>query len=209
MSDCLLASVCISDIDDVGMIQEQLMVRLRKFQFADFADVYAIYADAVVKGTGSYEIEPPTMTDMRGRLTMLIAQGFPLIVAEEGNRVLGYAYGSYFRMRPAYRWMVEDSIYIAQEARGRGVGKLLLSELIKQCSALGFRQMIAVIGDAKDNLGSVHLHASLGFCECGRIKGSGFKHERWLDTLLMQLELNEGDRVPAGKPPFVQSFQHQ
>lgn len=179
------------------------MVSVRKFQFSDFADVYAIYADAVEKGTGSYETEPPTMTDMRGRLTMLIAQGFPLIVAVEGHQVLGYAYGSYFRTRPAFRWMVEDSIYIAEEARGQGIGKLLLAELIKKCAALGFRQMLSVIGDAEGNIGSVRLHESQGFVECGRIKGSGFKHERWLDTLLMQLELNEGDKIPAGKPPFA------
>ncbi|MGU3574251.1 N-acetyltransferase family protein [Brucellaceae bacterium C25G] len=178
------------------------MVHVRKFQFSDFADVYAIYADAVEKGTGSYEIEPPTIADMRGRLTMLVAQGFPLIVAVEDDQVLGYAYGSYFRPRPAFRWMVEDSIYIAEQARGKGIGKLLLKELIKQCTSLGFRQMVSVIGDAEGNVGSVCLHASLGFHECGRIQGSGFKHERWLDTLLMQLELNEGDRVPAGKPPI-------
>lgn len=182
-----------------------LMPVVRDFQPADIETITTIYTDAVLTGAGSYEIEPPTMDEMAKRFSAFVEQGFPILVAEEEGRILGYAYASYFRVRPAYRWLAEDSIYIAPNAKGKGVGKLLLRELIARISALGFRQLLAVIGDGEHNIGSVRLHESLGFTHCGRIKGSGFKHGRWLDTVLMQLPLNGGRTTEPGMPPLSSS----
>ncbi|MBB5700271.1 phosphinothricin acetyltransferase [Ochrobactrum daejeonense] len=176
---------------------------IRDFSPADIDTITAIYTDAVLTGAGSYEIEPPTLDAMRQRFRDFVEQGFPILVAEEEGRVLGYAYASYFRARPAYRWLAEDSIYIAPEAKGKGIGKLLLRELIERVTALGFRQLLAVIGDGEQNIGSVRLHESLGFAHCGRIEGSGFKHGRWLDTVLMQLPLNGGRSMEPGTPPLT------
>ncbi|EFM58716.1 phosphinothricin N-acetyltransferase [Brucella sp. BO2] len=175
---------------------------IRDFQLADIETITAIYTQAVLTGTGSYEIEPPTMDEMAKRFATFADQGFPILVAEADGRVLGYAYASYFRVRPAYRWLAEDSIYIAPDAKGQGIGKLLLRELIARISALGFRQLLAVIGDGEHNIGSVKLHESLGFTHCGRIEGSGFKHGRWLDTVLMQLPLNGGRSTEPGPSPL-------
>ncbi|UWF66662.1 MULTISPECIES: GNAT family N-acetyltransferase [unclassified Brucella] len=175
---------------------------IRDFQPADIETITAIYTQAVLTGTGSYEIEPPTMDEMAKRFAAFADQSFPILVAEADGRVLGYAYASYFRVRPAYRWLAEDSIYIAPDAKGQGIGKLLLRELIARISALGFRQLLAVIGDGEHNIGSVKLHESLGFTHCGRIKGSGFKHGRWLDTVLMQLPLNGGRSTEPGPSPL-------
>ena len=136
---------------------------------------------------------------MTKRFDAIAASGFPYLVAHIDGRVLGYAYASHFRTRPAYRFMVEDSIYIAPDAQGQGLGTLLLGELLARCEAHGFRQMMAVIGDCAVNLASARLHAAMGFVECGRIKGSGFKFGRWCDTLLMQRALNGGaDTLPEG-----------
>lgn len=178
------------------------MTVIRDFQPADIETITAIYTQAVLTGTGSYEIEPPTMDEMAKRFAAFADQGFPILVAEADGRVLGYAYASYFRVRPAYRWLAEDSIYIAPDAKGQGIGKLLLRELIARISALGFRQLLAVIGDGEHNIGSVKLHESLGFTHCGRIEGSGFKHGRWLDTVLMQLPLNGGRSTEPGPSPL-------
>ncbi|WP_105985111.1 MULTISPECIES: GNAT family N-acetyltransferase [unclassified Brucella] len=178
------------------------MLVIRDFQPADIETITAIYTQAVLTGTGSYEIEPPTMDEMAKRFAAFADQGFPILVAEADGRVLGYAYASYFRVRPAYRWLAEDSIYIAPDAKGQGIGKLLLRELIARISALGFRQLLAVIGDGEHNIGSVKLHESLGFTHCGRIEGSGFKHGRWLDTVLMQLPLNGGRSTEPGPSPL-------
>ncbi|QNQ61673.1 N-acetyltransferase family protein [Brucella sp. 6810] len=175
---------------------------IRDFQPVDIETITAIYTQAVLTGTGSYEIEPPTMDEMAKRFATFADQGFPILVAEADGRVLGYAYASYFRVRPAYRWLAEDSIYIAPDAKGQGIGKLLLCELIARISALGFRQLLAVIGDGEHNIGSVKLHESLGFTHCGRIEGSGFKHGRWLDTVLMQLPLNGGRSTEPGPSPL-------
>src|SRR5690606_19462093 len=122
------------------------------------------------------------------------AQGYPYIAAEdETGRLIGYAYASAFRTRPAYRWLVEDSIYLSPEARGKGTGKALLRELLGRCEALGFRQMVAVIGGASP--ASVSVHKSLGFEMTGTLKGTGFKHGRWLDTVLMQIALGDGTKT--------------
>ncbi|MGU3401492.1 N-acetyltransferase family protein [Brucellaceae bacterium D45D] len=178
------------------------MPLIRDFQLADIEAITAIYAHAVLNEGGSYEIEAPSRAEMEHRFAAIREQGFPILVAEKDGQVLGYAYAGYFRLRPAFRWLAEDSIYIAPSAKGRGIGKLLLRELITRLTGLGFRQLLAVIGDGERNIGSVKLHESLGFTHSGQIEGSGFKHGRWLDTVLMQLPLNGGRSTLADEPPL-------
>jgi phosphinothricin acetyltransferase len=176
-----------------------MTLTVRPAQLADIPAITAIYAHAVLNGTASYEYDPPSLDEMTKRFDAIAASGFPYLVAHIDGRVLGYAYASHFRTRPAYRFMVEDSIYIAPDAQGQGLGTLLLGELLARCETQGFRQMMAVIGDCAVNLASARLHAAMGFVECGRIKGSGFKFGRWCDTLLMQRALNGGaDTLPEG-----------
>lgn len=168
-------------------------ITIRPAKLADIAAITAIYGHAVRTGTASYEYDPPDEAEMAKRFDAVAAGGYPWLAAVTADGVLaGYAYMSAFRTRPAYRFMVEDSIYIAPDFQGRGVGRLLLERLIAEATRLDFRQMIAVIGDGGVNLASVRLHAALGFEHCGRIAGSGFKHGRWCDTILMQLALNGG-----------------
>jgi phosphinothricin acetyltransferase len=164
---------------------------IRNATAADLPAITEIYRDSVLNGTASYEITPPDLAEMASRQSGIVDKGYPYIVAEaEDGTLLGYAYASAFRTRPAYRWLVEDSIYLAPEARGRGVGKALLRELLVRCEALGFRQMVAVIGGASP--ASVAVHKTLGFELTGTLKGTGFKHGKWLDTVLMQIALGEG-----------------
>jgi len=173
-------------------------IRIRAATLADLPAITAIYGHAVLNGTASYEYDAPSLAEMSARHAAITGASFPYIIAYADSRVLGYAYASHFRTRPAYRFMVEDSIYIAPEAQGQGIGTLLLGELLARCEALGFRQIIAVIGDAARNLPSARLHAAMGFSECGRIQSSGFKFNRWCDTLLMQRALNGGiDTLPV------------
>lgn len=172
-------------------------VRIRPTQESDVGTITAIYAEAVLTGTASYEIDAPDQSEMLRRWQAL--DGFPHMVATSGGGdVLGYAYAGPYRARPAYRFTVEDSIYVEPAAQGMGIGGLLLRELVAASAARGFRQMIAVIGGAGENLASVALHRSCGFREIGVIEGSGFKRGRWLDTLLMQLALGEGGTTPPG-----------
>ncbi|MGV8937666.1 MAG: GNAT family N-acetyltransferase [Allorhizobium sp.] len=164
---------------------------LRDAVSADIASIAEIYADAVRTGTASYELLAPGGPEMQQRFAAITGQGYPyLVVQSEDGALLGYAYASAFRTRPAYRWLVEDSIYLAASARRRGLGKLLLRELVARSTALGFRQMVAVIGGASP--ASVALHAACGFEMTGTLKGTGFKHGKWLDTVLMQLALGDG-----------------
>ncbi|SIQ68465.1 phosphinothricin acetyltransferase [Rhizobium sp. RU35A] len=168
-----------------------MTLRLRDALPADLPAITEIYRDSVLNGTASYEILPPDAAEMAARFEAITGKGYPYIVAEaEEGTLLGYAYASAFRTRPAYRWLVEDSIYLAADARGRGIGKMLLAGLIDRTTALGFRQMAAVIGGASP--ASVALHAALGFEMVGRMKGTGYKHGQWLDTVFMQRELGEG-----------------
>lgn len=175
---------------------------IRAASEADLDGITAIYAEAVRQGTASYELEPPDLAEMSSRFAALTGQGYPYLAAEAGGVLLGYAYAGPFRPRRAYRFMVEDSIYLAPEARGRGVGRLLLSRLVGEATRLGFRQMTAVIGDGQTNLASVRLHAAAGFRHVGTLEGSGYKHGRWLDTVFMQLTMNGG----TGTPPDPQSL---
>jgi L-amino acid N-acyltransferase YncA len=165
---------------------------IRPTESGDLSAITAIYGDAVLTGTASYELEAPSEAEMTRRWRELIERRFPHIVAADGSTVLGYAYAGPYRPRPAYRYAVEDSIYLAPTAQRRGIGRALLTELIVRSEALGFRQMIAVIGGGTEHPASVGLHVAMGFRQIGVIEGSGFKHGRWLDTVLMQRALGAG-----------------
>jgi L-amino acid N-acyltransferase YncA len=167
-------------------------ILLRSVLPTDLDRITEIYADAVIHGTASYELEPPSMAEMISRFKALTEGGFPCVVAENHAGLLGYAYAGPFRPRPAYRFIVEDSIYIAPEAKGKGIGRMLLERLIAEAESSGFRQMIAVIGDGSPDSPSVKLHEKLGFRHSGMLQGSGYKHGRWLDTVFMQLPMNGG-----------------
>jgi L-amino acid N-acyltransferase YncA len=166
---------------------------LRDATEADLDRITEIYADAVVHGTATYELEPPSHAEMTARFATLKAVDYPYIVADTERGVVGYAYAGPFRARPAYRFIVEDSIYIAHEAKGRGLGKMLLQQLIVESRQRGFRQLVAVIGDGSASSPSVRLHERLGFRHSGVLQGSGYKHGRWLDTTFMQLPMNGGN----------------
>ena len=167
-------------------------ILIRSATAVDLDRITEIYADAVTNGAASYELESPSRTEMEARFASLREGGFPYIVAEDGGRIAAYAYAGPFRPRPAYRFVVENSIYVAPEAKGRGIGRLLLERLIVEAEKLGFRQMIAVIGDGHAESASVKLHERMGFRHGGRLEGSGYKHGRWLDTAFMQLSMNGG-----------------
>lgn len=160
---------------------------------ADLPAITTIYTDAVSHGTGTFELEPPSLAEMAQRRRDVLAKGLPWLVAEAGGQVLGYAYANPFRPRQAFRFCVEDSIYLHPDARARGTGKLLLAELIARCEAVGARQMVAVIGDSA-NQGSVALHTRLGFEHTGTLLSVGWKFDRWLDVVMMQRPLGLGER---------------
>jgi len=158
---------------------------------ADIAAVTRIYAEAVRHGTASFELEPPDETEMARRFRSLLEGGYPYLAAEIDGTVVGFAYAGPYRPRPAYRFSVEDSIYIDPSAQRRGIGRALLERLIADATGLGFRQMIAVIGDSSQTP-SIELHRALGFRLIGAIENVGFKFDRWLDTVLMQRALGPG-----------------
>lgn len=171
------------------------MVAIRAAARADLPAITAIYADAVRNGSASYELDPPSLAEMTARFDTLLSGGYPYLTAEEDGVLLGYAYAGPFRPRAAYRFMVEDSIYLAPAARGRGLGAMLLAHLVEAVRALGFRQIVAVIGDGSPRSPSVRLHERMGFIHSGTLTGSGYKHGRWLDTIFMQLAMNGGNSV--------------
>lgn len=175
--------------------REQPAFFLRSCEETDMPAITAIYAQAVLHGSASFELEPPTLADMQARRCTLLAANYPYIVAEAAGEVAGYAYAGAWRARPAYGATVEDSIYVNPAFQGRGVGRALLDALIDECTARGFRQMIAVIGDSQ-NAGSVAVHRAAGFEMTGTLKSVGWKHGRWLDTVLMQRALGPGDTTP-------------
>ncbi|HEY7549808.1 MAG TPA: GNAT family N-acetyltransferase [Hyphomicrobiaceae bacterium] len=159
---------------------------------ADVAAIAAIYRPAVLHGTASFELEPPDEAEMLRRFTAVTAAGYPYFVATLDERVVGYAYASAYRTRPAYRFTVENSVYIAPDAQGKGVGGALLKMLVAASTAKGYRLMVAVIGDSR-NFASIALHRSAGFKFCGTIHSVGYKFGRWLDSVIMELPLGEGD----------------
>lgn len=162
----------------------------------DLPRIQSIYAFHVEHGTASFELEPPDLAEIAARRANVLANGFPYLVATIDDEVVGYAYANFFRTRPAYRFTLENSIYIDDARRGQGIGGRLLAQLLERCAAVGCRQMIAVIGDSA-NTGSIALHASQGFRFAGVLRSSGWKFNRWLDTVLMQRELGPGDRAAA------------
>ena len=163
------------------------------------AAVTAIYGNAVLNGTGTFELVPPDVDDMTTRHARITAGGYPYLVAADADGPVGFAYAFAYRDRPAYRFTVEDSVYVREGAQGRGIGKLLIGALVAQTTALGFRQMVAVIGDS-DNTASIRLHAQAGFDHAGLLRAAGWKSGRWLDVVLMQRGLGEsGATAPTGR----------
>jgi phosphinothricin acetyltransferase len=159
----------------------------------DLPAIQSIYGHHVMHGLASFEEVAPPLEEMRRRFEDITRQGFPYLVAEQrGGEILGYGYCSLYRTRSAYRHTLEDSIYVKQGQQGKGVGKAVLKELIARCTALNYRQIIAVIGDSA-NAGSIKLHASLGFVRAGLLRSTGFKFGRWVDSVYMQLPLGPGD----------------
>jgi L-amino acid N-acyltransferase YncA len=170
-------------------------VIVRAAQPGDIASITRIYAHAVEHGTASFETEPPDEAEMARRQRALLAKAYPYIVAEAAGAVAGYAYAGPYRDRRAYDWCVEDSIYVAPEFHRKGIGRSLLTRLIADAEARNYRQMLGVIGDSA-NTASVAVHAALGFRLIGTFQSIGFKHGRWLDTVLMQRELGSGATAP-------------
>jgi L-amino acid N-acyltransferase YncA len=162
---------------------------------ADIAAITRIYAHAVEHGTATFEIEPPDATEMARRLQALQQNGYPYLVAERAGSIAGYAYAGPYRARPAYHWSVEDSIYVAPDMQRQRVGSQLLAQLIEAAASRGFRQMIAVIGDSAQTP-SIAVHERAGFAHIGTLQSVGFKHGRWLDTVLMQRALGSGAALP-------------
>ena len=171
------------------------MPLIRPSSDADVPAIAAIYAHHVLHGTGTFETEPPSPADMAGRRADVLAKGLPYLVAEQDGQVLGFAYCTWFKPRPAYRFSAEDSIYLAADQPGRGLGRLLLSELAAQAEQAGVRKLIAVIGDSA-NAGSVGVHRAMGFQQVGVLSACGWKFDRWLDVVLMEKSLGAGDRTP-------------
>ena len=161
----------------------------------DLPAITALYAREVDDHVATYEYDTPDQAEMTRRWQAIVAQGYPYIVAELDERFAGYAYASSYRSREGYRWTVEDTVYIVPELQGRGVGRALLQRLIDECTGLGFRQMVAVVGDVS-NTASIALHERLGFRTAGVFAGLGRKHGRWLDTVQMQLDLGTGRTTP-------------
>jgi L-amino acid N-acyltransferase YncA len=173
------------------------MPLIRPATLDDIKDITPIYQEAVQYGTASWELEPPDVSEMTRRFTALTEAGYPYIVAENEDSIKGYAYAGSYRPRAAYRFTVENSIYVATDAHGHGIGRALMSSLIEACTAAGFRQMMAVIGDSS-NAASIALHRSAGFEPVGIARAVGFKHGRWLDQVMMQRVLGSGsDTAPV------------
>lgn len=173
------------------MTQPSPGLQIRPSTEHDLPAIQAIYEIAVLQGTGTFETEVPEIPEMARRRQEVLGRGLPWLVAELDGHVLGYAYANYFRPRMAYRFCLEDSIYLHPDSQGKGIGRLLLTELIARCEAAGARQMLAVIGDSQ-NAGSIGLHAALGFEHTGILRNSGWKFGRWLDVVLMQRQLGTG-----------------
>lgn len=171
------------------------MPLIRPSREADLATITRIYGHHVLHGTGTFETTPPSLAEMTGRRADVLGKGLPWLVVEDGGEVLGYAYGNWFKPRPAYRYSVEDSIYLAPEAVGKGLGRALMAEFLATLERGGVRKVMAVIGDSA-NAGSIGLHEAMGFERAGVIASCGWKFGRWLDIVLMQRSLGAGDSTP-------------
>ena len=161
----------------------------------DIAAIHAIYSHHVLNGLASFEEEAPSREELRRRYDEVTGRGLPYVVADLGGTVAGYGYCALYRTRSAYRYALEDSVYVRPDSQGRGVGSALLAELIRRCEALGYRQLIAVIGDSA-HAASIALHASQGFLRVGTLRSVGFKFGRWVDSVIMQRPLGAGDATP-------------
>lgn len=177
---------------------------VRDVAAADLPAVTALYGDSVRVGTGSFEYDPPDLAEMTARFERIRMLGLPWLAAELDGAFAGYAYAGPFRMRAGYGWMVEDSVYVAPDRQGCGVGAALLDALIGRCEAMGLRQMTAVIGDSA-NLASIRLHERCGFAHAGTLRAVGWKLSGWRDVVFMQRPLGPGDAAPPGTGglPFV------
>jgi len=174
-----------------------LCMDIRAATPSDLPEIQSIYAHHVLHGAGTFEEVPPSVEEMHARYDGITKRGWSYLVATDETGVLGYAYFSQIRDRSAYRYTAEDSIYVRDDVRGQGVGKALVARLLEDATVAGFRQMIAVIGDS-DNVGSIGVHASLGFQRCGLLRSSGLKFGRWVDTVYMQRALGRGDHdIPS------------
>lgn len=162
---------------------------------ADLEAITAIYAHYVRESTATFEVDPPTLADMRARRAEVLGRGLPWLVVEEDGQVAGYAYCNWFKPRPAYRYSAEDSIYLAPGTQGRGLGLMLLQGLARAAEMAGVRKLIAVIGDS-GNAGSIGVHRRVGFTEVGIIRSCGWKFEQWLDIVMMEMPLGAGDTTP-------------
>jgi L-amino acid N-acyltransferase YncA len=161
----------------------------------DVPHITRIYAHHVLHGTGTFETEPPSEIEIGLRRADVLGKGLPYLVTQEAGQVIGFAYCNWFKPRPAYRYSAEDSIYLSTEAHGRGVGRMLLSELAAQAETAGVRKLIAVIGDSA-NAGSIGVHRAVGFTQVGVLQSCGWKFDRWLDVVLMEKSLGAGDTTP-------------
>jgi phosphinothricin acetyltransferase len=171
------------------------MIKIRASQTTDIGAITTIYRHHVLYGTGTFEIDPPSAEDMESRRQDVLSKGLPYLVMEDATGVIGFAYCNWFKPRPAYRFSAEDSIYVAPSVHGRGLGRLLLCELIAQAERAGVRKLIAVIGDSS-NLGSIGVHRSCGFQPVGTLANCGWKFDRWLDVVMMDRELGGGAATP-------------
>ena len=165
---------------------------IRPSQAADIPAITAIYAHHVLFGTGTFEIDPPSQSDMTSRRADVLAKGLPYLVAVDGDKVLGFAYCNWFKPRPAYRFSAEDSIYLTPDAQAQGLGRAQLTELAAQAEKAGVRKLIAVIGDSA-NTGSIAVHRSVGFSHVGVLKSCGWKFDQWRDVVMMDKALGLGD----------------
>jgi len=171
---------------------EMSSLEIRPAAAADLPSITEIYEHAVRFGTATFELTAPDLSEMTRRFDALTADGFPFLVAVIDGRAVGYDYAGAYRTRPAYRFTVEDSIYLAPDAQGKGIGRALLEALVAACTAKGYRLMLAVIGDSAQ-YASIRLHRSVGFTFCGTLHSVGYKFDRWLDSVVMELPLGDGD----------------
>ena len=174
------------------------MTLIRPSTTEDLPSITRIYAHHGLHGTGTFELTPPTVPAMDERRTDVLSKGLPYLVASQGNDVLGFAYCNWFKPRPAYRYSAENSIYLAPEAQAQGLGRILLIELMAQAEKAGVRKLIAIIGDSS-NAASIGLHRSAGFSQVGVLRSCGWKFDRWLDVVMMDIPLGLGDSRPP--PP--------
>ena len=175
------------------------MPHIRPSRDEDIPAITAIYAHHVLHGTGTFETDPPNEANMTARRADVLSKGLPYLVAEHDGKVAGFAYGNWFKPRPAYRYSVEDSIYLAPELQRKGLGRALMAELLAQFEAVGIRKVMAIIGDSA-NAGSVGIHQAFGFTQVGIVESCGWKLGAWRDIVIMQKTLGVGDTQPPLAP---------